>query len=114
MTPPEYQDNQPLNIQYLIRGYYTQWMHVNKHKLPDLTDCLDFMVTEVSEAIELRLRRSDYVRNNPRDKSPTDEELGTEVFDAIMMGCIALDIMGLDLQEIAVKKLEYMHKKRMG
>ena len=110
MTPTD----KALNLQYLIKSYYTQWMQVGKHKLPDLTDCLDFMMTEVAEAIELRLRRVPYVRNNPRDDIPTDEELGIEIFDAIMMGSIALDILGLDLQQIATKKLEYMHNKRMN
>lgn len=113
---PDYleDDNLSLNLQYLIKSYYTQWIRVGKHKLPNLTDCLDFMMTEVCEAIDLRLRRESYVRNNPRDNIPTDEELGIEIFDAIMMGSIALDILGLDLQKVAIKKLEYMHKKRMG
>ncbi len=111
---PEYFDNESLNIQELVRSYYTQWIQVNKHVLPDLADCLDFMATEVSEAIELRLRRGPYFRNNPRQEIPVDEEIGIEVFDAIMMGCIALDLLGLDLKEVALKKLGYMHEKRTG
>lgn len=104
----------PDNIQELIRSYYTQWMEVGQHKLPDLADCLDFMMTEVAEAIDLRLRLDgEYVRNNKRD-APTRRELGIEVFDAIMMGCVALDLLGLDLMDVATEKLEQMHSKRMG
>lgn len=110
---PHYSSDEiSLNIQQLIRSYYTQWMQVGQHRLPDLTDCLDFMLTEISEAIELRLRRTPYIRNNPREL-PSNKEIGIEIFDAIMMGCIALDILKLDLQEIALEKLEYMRKKRM-
>ena len=103
-----------MNLQTTIRDYYTQWMKNGKHKLPDLTDCLDFMMTEVAEAIEKRLRRVDYIRNNSRDTIPTDKEIATEIFDAIMMGCIALDLLGIDLEDVAIEKLEYMHKKRNG
>lgn len=101
-----------MTIQELIRDYYISWIEIGQHKLPDLTDCLDFMMTEVSEAIELRLRRSPYVRNNPREDIPTDREIATEVFDAIMMGCIALDLLGINLMDIANEKLERMDEKR--
>ena len=101
-----------MNIQELVRQHYTKWMEVKKHTLPDLADCLDFMTTEVGEAIDKRLRQNPaYFRNNPEDV-PSNVEIGVEIFDAIMMGCIALDLMGLDLEEIAKIKLERMDKKR--
>ena len=79
---------------------------------PDLTDCLDFMACEVSEAMDLRLRRKNYCRNNPRTTVVTDEEIATEIFDAILMGIIAVEeILGQDLLEIAKAKLEEMNRR---
>jgi hypothetical protein len=70
------------------------------------------MATEVAEAIDKRLRMSaGYVRitNKPM---PSPKDLGIEIFDAIMMGCIALDLLGLDLNEIAHEKLALMDEKK--
>ena len=84
--------------------------------MPTLVDCLDFMVTEVAEAIDLRLRRdpTDYIRNTTFPSRPHPERIATEIFDAIMMGCIALDILGFDLMEVAKAKLEKMDAQRMS
>lgn len=101
-----------MNVQELIRQHRTQWIEAKKWSEPNLTDCLDFMVTEVSEAVEKRLRMSpEYVRNNT-EPIPSKEDLGIEIFDAIMMGCIALDLLDLDLETIAHKKLDYMDRKK--
>lgn len=101
-----------MNIQDIIREHRNRWIEAGQWQDPNLTDCLDFMATEVAEAIEKRLRMSSaYVRNNAKP-APSALELGTEVFDAIMMGCIALDLLGLDLGEVARLKLEAMDRKR--
>ncbi len=101
-----------MNIQQLIREHRRQWIDVQQWQEPNLTDCLDFMATEVAEAIDKRLRMSaGYVRNNA-EPPPSAVELGIEVFDAIMMGCIALDLLDLDLETIARMKLERMDRKK--
>lgn len=102
-----------MTIQDRVRQHYVKWAAAGQWHQPELPDCLDFMLTEVAEAIELRLRRnSAYVRNNPTDDMPTDVDLAIEIFDAIMMGCIALDLLDIDLQRIAEHKLAQMDKKR--
>jgi hypothetical protein len=101
-----------MNIQEKIRQHRIRWEEIDQWQDPDLTDCLDFMATEVAEAIDKRLRTSPrYTRNTKKD-IPTAEEIGTEVFDAIMMGCIALDLLGLNIEDIAQAKLELMDRKR--
>ncbi len=101
-----------VDIQDVIREHRTRWAQAGQWQEPDLTDCLDFMATEVAEAIDKRLRTSHgYVRNSA-EPAPSALELGIEVFDAIMMGCIALDLLGLDLDEIARLKLEAMDRKK--
>lgn len=100
------------NIQELVRIHRTRWIEANQYVMPDLADALDFMLTEVAEAMEKRLRQSDYIRNNPRTEPVLDHDIGIEIFDAVMMGCNALDILGLDLMELAREKLAYMDKKR--
>ena len=104
-----------MGIQRLVRDYYTEWqLHGGRWGMPTLPDCLDFMMTEVAEAIDLRLRTMPvYIRNNPSNR-PQPSDIATEIFDAIMMGCIALDILGFDLMEVAEAKLEKMDRKRMG
>lgn len=99
-------------IQDLIKQYYTEWESRGEWVTPGLSDCLDFMVTEVAEAIDKRLRwnQHSYVRNH---KWGTDARgVAIEVFDAIMMGCIALDILGFDLEEVARDKLQRMDEAR--
>jgi hypothetical protein len=101
-----------MNIQEKIRQHRIRWEEIDQWQDPDLTDCLDFMATEVAEAIDKRLRTSPrYTRNTKKD-IPTAEEIGTEVFAAIMMGCIALDLLGLNIEDIAQAKLELMDRKR--
>ncbi len=103
-----------MNIQTLARQYRERWVEAGQWQDPTLADCLDFMVTEVAEAIDKRLRMSGgYVRNSDKGR-PGPVEVGREVFDAILMGCVALDLLGLDLETIARSKLEEMDKKRMG
>ncbi|MDF1498999.1 MAG: hypothetical protein P1P76_00795 [Anaerolineales bacterium] len=101
-----------MNLQERIRTHRNKWAGIGQWQDPDLTDCLDFMATEVAEAIDKRLRTSARYTRNTKKQVPTAEEIGTEVFDAIMMGCIALDLLGLDLETIAESKLELMDRKR--
>jgi hypothetical protein len=101
-----------MDIQAIIREHRKKWIEVKQWEEPNLTDCLDFMATEVAEAIDKRLRMSSgYVRNTDKP-IPSSKDLGIEVFDAIMMGCIALDLLGLDLNEIAREKLTFMDRKK--
>ncbi|MDX9833089.1 MAG: hypothetical protein RBU35_22665 [Anaerolineae bacterium] len=101
-----------MSIQELVRLHRRKWTEAGQWQDPNLTDCLDFMATEVAEAIDKRLRRSPaYVRNNA-EPEPGDLEMGVEIFDAIMMGCIALDLLGLDLGEVAAHKLHEMDVKK--
>lgn len=101
-----------MDIQDTIREHRKKWTAAGQWQDPNLTDCLDFMATEVAEAIDKRLRLTrDYVRNSA-EPAPSALELGTEVFDAIMMGCIALDLLGLDLDKVARLKLEAMDRKK--
>jgi len=101
-----------MSIQDTVREHRKKWIEADQWQDPNLTDCLDFMVTEVAEAIDKRLRMSvGYVRNNA-EPTPSAVELGIEVFDAIMMGCIALDLLDLDLETIARMKLEKMDRKK--
>ncbi len=99
------------NLQDLIKSYYSEWIRREKYVMPNLTDALDFMATEVAEAIDKRLRLYSYVRNNEEAK-PTNAEIAEEIFDTIMMGCVALDILNQDLYKVAFKKLEKMDNKR--
>jgi hypothetical protein len=101
-----------MNIQERIRSHRQRWAAIGQWQDPDLTDCLDFMATEVAEAIDKRLRTSDRYTRNTKQDIPTPEEIGTEVFDAIMMGCIALDLLNLDIEEVARTKLVQMDQKR--
>lgn len=101
-----------MNIQERIRAHRARWTEIDQWQDPDLTDCLDFMATEVAEAIDKRLRTSPRYTRNTKREIPTAHEIGTEVFDAIMMGCIALDLLGLDIEAIAESKLELMDRKR--
>jgi hypothetical protein len=101
-----------MDLQTVIREHRKRWIEAGQWEEPNLTDCLDFMMTEVAEAIDKRLRLSaGYVRNNEKP-IPSPQELGIEIFDAIMMGCIALDLLGLDLQEIGREKLGRMDQKK--
>jgi hypothetical protein len=101
-----------MDIQAVVRQYRERWAAAGQWQDPTLADCLDFMVTEVAEAVDKRLRMSaGYVRNSDKGR-PAPIDVGLEVFDAILMGCVALDLLGLDLETIARTKLEQMDRKR--
>jgi len=87
------------DLQSKIAEYRRGWIRKGQYVEPNLTDALDFM------------RLSNYVRNND-EGCPTKEDIAIEVFDAIMMGCVALDLLGFDLDEVADKKLKIMDDKR--
>jgi hypothetical protein len=101
-----------LNLQALIRQHRQKWIKAGQWSDPNLTDCLDFMATEVAEAIDKRLRTAPQYTRNHTKPIPSAQEIGVEVFDAIMMGCLALDLLDLDLEEIARLKLEEMDKNK--
>ena len=104
--------NRDLDIQDVVRRRRGKWIEAKQWNEPNLTDCLDFMATEVAEAIDKRLRMSaNYVRNN-EEPEPTPMDIGIEIFDAIMMGCIALDLLDLDLNAVARMKLEMIDRKK--
>lgn len=101
-----------MKLQERLRERRQRWIAAGQWMEPNLTDCLDFMVTEVAEAVDKRLRSGEgYVRNNTKPLA-SRLEIGIEVFDAIMMGCIALDLLELDLEEVAEIKLQRMDEKR--
>jgi hypothetical protein len=101
-----------MDIQEAVRQHRRKWIEADQWQEPNLADCLDFMATEVAEAIDKRLRTSaGYVRNHKKPP-PSAEDIGVEVFDAIMMGCIALDLLGLELDAIAQMKLEMMDRNK--
>jgi hypothetical protein len=102
----------PMTIQERVRLYRSKWIEAGQWQDPNLTDCLDFMATEVAEAIDSRLRMTAGYMRNTSQPTPTTVDIGIEVFDAIMMGCIALDLLGLDLDEIAAMKLQRMDEKK--
>jgi hypothetical protein len=101
-----------MDIQDTIRNHRKKWSEANQWQDPNLTDCLDFMATEVAEAIDKRLRLSAAYTRNHAEPQPSPVDIGIEVFDAIMMGCIALDLLGLDLNTIAQMKLDAMDRKK--
>jgi hypothetical protein len=106
------ENSEAMSIQHLVRQHRQKWTEADQWQEPNLTDCLDFMATEVAEAIDKRLRTSPgYVRNSA-EPQPTPLEMGIEVFDAIMMGCIALDLLDLDLEEVAALKLGRMDQAK--
>ena len=113
-SPAEPAPSARFDLQGLIREYRQKWQAKGQWKDPDLADCLDFMITEVAEAIDIRLRLQPigYVRNNPEQTAPDRYDMAIEVFDAIMMGCIALDLLGVDLEMVARDKLYSMDRKR--
>jgi hypothetical protein len=101
-----------IDIQTMIREHRKKWIEAKQWEEPNLTDCLDFMATEVAEAIDKRLRMSaGYVQDTDKPM-PSPKDLGIEIFDAIMMGCIALDLLGLDLNEIDHEKLSLMDQRK--
>ena len=100
-----------MTIQDLIRQHRNTWIVNGDFGMPDLADCLDFMVCEASEAVDARLRMSSrYIRNNPANGER--HKIAIECFDTIMMACTALDILGFDLLDIAHEKLARMDAKR--
>jgi len=102
------------NVQQLVKSYYEIWAKAHKIVVPDLTDCLDFMVTECAEAVDVRLRLSGslYTRSHPKVKSI--HNLAEELFDVVFMACIALDIIGYDLMDLAKNQLREKHRDIMS
>lgn len=99
-------------LQELIRSYTDKWKAQGTWTSPNVLEALTWMATEVGEALDTRLRQdSKWFRNNPQP-APAYEEVAEEIFDAILMGCIALDLLHLDLMEVAHQKLAKMDERR--
>ena len=101
------------NIQDMCRRYRARWEREGQWVEPDLDQALMFIVTEIGEACDARLRQSRFVRNNPGE-APDDLALGVELFDVVLMCCVVLDQLGLDLDILARIKLNAMNRKRRG
>ncbi|MHA2164158.1 MAG: hypothetical protein ACXABF_17235 [Candidatus Thorarchaeota archaeon] len=96
----------------LIKSYREKWIAAGTWCDPDLDDCIMFLVEEVGEVVKKRLRQKlQYTRNNPHH-TPADFEIAIEVFDVIMMGIIAIELLGGDLEFIAQIKLNHMDELR--
>lgn len=82
----------------------------DKFLMPNLTDAVDFMVTEAVEALQERLRLiNSYTRNKPRQSSSYD--LAVEVADTVIMACAVMDLLNMDLETVILAKLEKTDKK---
>ncbi len=98
-------------IQDLVRDHYTRWIAAGQHVLPNIEHCLMFINTEIAEAQDKYLRQQNYIRNNPGDV-PTNLDIAIELFDVVMMCCMALDLLDTDLWTVALLKLAEMDEKR--
>ena len=101
-----------MSLQERVRLHRQKWTEAGRWQDPNLADCLDFMATEVAEAMDKRLRLSAVYTRNNAEPPPSSLEMGIEIFDAIMMGCIALDLLDLDLEQVAAIKLHEMDVKK--
>lgn len=79
---------------------------------PTLLEALTWAATEVGEALDACLRQDPKWFRNCTKAVPTNEEIAEEIFDFIMMGCIALNLLDVDLMEVAQKKLSKMDERR--
>lgn len=87
----------------IIKDYFEK----RKLKMPDFSDAMKFVITEVGEVLEVDLSRKGYVRNNPQNKPVYNkEELAMELGDAIMMLIVAGITEGVDPLDAMVKKIE--------
>jgi len=101
-------------VQDLVREYTKKWEAQGTWAQPNLSEALMWMVTEVGEALDAYLSLNPkWTRNNPKP-APTSEKIAEEIFDAIMMGCLALDRLGADLMEVAQRKLAKMDGRRQS
>lgn len=96
------------NVQRMVRSFVGDWEQDGTWVMPNLADALEFMTCEAAEAMDARLRFSSYRRNNK--KNVEIEDIAEEIFDTVMMACIALDILGFDLIDVGYYKLEKMDR----
>jgi hypothetical protein len=84
-----------MNINGILEDYYK----TRGLKVPTFDDAMKFVHTEIGEVYELELDRiGGYIRNNPQDKHKySDEKLGKELADCIMMLLIAGKVRGVDV-----------------
>ena len=99
-------------IQELCREYRGRWEEMGQWVEPDLDDALMFVATEIGEAMDARLRQKDFVRNNQGEGPSTVLDVGLELFDVVLMCCVALDCLGMDLVTLARQKLAKMDRQR--
>jgi len=103
-------------IQALIRLYYKRWAAWGRISVPGLRDALDFMVSEVGEVMDavLRVENKDFIRNHPTEGPISYDDVAEELFDVIMMGCVALTILGYDLLDVGTAKLRRIDERKFG
>lgn len=93
----------------LIEMYVADWLTRGQFAMPDLRDAIDFLVTEVGELVEARLRQNTaYVRNNDRQS-----DLAAELADVVFMAHITAQVAGVDIVAAVEDKLDEMDKKRL-
>lgn len=100
-------------IQDYIAALTQEWESRGKWVYPDQVDCLDFIVTEISEAIEERLRLKSYVRNNERPQAGL-EAIDKEVGDVLFMAFMWFIIRGESAAGVLLQKMQEMDDKRRG
>ncbi|MFH1484839.1 MAG: hypothetical protein ABIH46_02105, partial [Chloroflexota bacterium] len=100
------------SIQELCREYRGWWEKMGQWVEPVLDDALMFAVTEIGEAMDARLRQKDFVRNNQGEGPSTALDVGLELFDVVLMCCVALDCLDMDLMTLARQKLAKMDRQR--
>lgn len=105
-----------MEIQKLVKDYYTKWEALGQWRTPNLADCLDFVATEVAEAIDKRLRTwgNHYVRNHPLGEDTVPADIASEIADVVIMCCVAMDILDYSLEGMIQRKLKKMDAQRMS
>lgn len=75
-------------------------------KMPTFDDAIKFLYTELAEVHELDLADRGYVRNNPQNKPKySDEQMASELGDALQMIIVAGMTKGLDPMTALIDKL---------
>ncbi len=76
-------------MQEVVTNYVERWQESTSWQLPDLTDAIDFLVTEVAEVVDARLRQDPrYVRARRGVSSKIIEELADVVFMAYVTAIV--------------------------
>lgn len=94
-------------MQEEVAEYVAHWEATTDWSRPTITDGLDFLVTEVAEAVDARLRlNSRYVRGR-QDESTIIDELA----DVVFMAYICAIVLGEDLDRAVQETLEKLSQR---